>query len=64
MLRVTGPFSGINIIMTTCMCSHDYLYVLLYSGKVWRTDSFQVFGQRKFDKLIDQPKVISCKHMV
>ena len=23
--------------------------------KVWRIDSFQAFGERKFDELIDQP---------
>ena len=28
---------------------------ILYSGKVWQIDSFQVFGERKFDELIDQP---------
>ena len=26
-----------------------------YSGKVWRIDSFQAFGERKFGELIDQP---------
>ena len=26
-----------------------------YSGKVWRIDSFQAFGERKLGKLIDQP---------
>ena len=26
--------------------------------KVWQIDSFQAFGERKFDKLIDQP--IDC----
>ena len=26
-----------------------------YSGKVWQTDSFQPFGERKFGKLTDQP---------
>ena len=30
-----------------------YLYVP-YSGKVWRIDSFQAFGERKFGELIDQ----------
>ena len=25
-----------------------------YGGKVWRIDSFQAFGDRKFGKLIDQ----------
>ena len=24
-------------------------------GKVWRIDSFQAFGERKFGELIDQP---------
>ena len=24
-------------------------------GKVWRSDSFQAFGERKFGELIDQP---------
>ena len=28
---------------------------LLYSRKVWRIDSFQAFGKRKFGELIDQP---------
>ena len=31
-------------------------------GKVWRIDSFQAFGERKFGKLIDQPKVINYKY--
>ena len=26
-----------------------------YSRKVWRIDSFQAFGERKFGELIDQP---------
>ena len=25
-------------------------------GKVWQIDSFQVFGERNFGELIDQPK--------
>ena len=25
-----------------------------YSGKVWRIDSFQAFGKRKFGELIDK----------
>ena len=33
----------------------SYRLSLLYSGKVWRIDSFQVFGERKFGELIDQP---------
>ena len=28
---------------------------LPYSRKVWRIDSFQAFGERKFGELIDQP---------
>ena len=28
---------------------------ILYSGKVWRINSFQVFDKRKFGELIDQP---------
>ena len=31
-----------------------FLYIP-YSGEVWRIDSFQAFGERKFGELIDQP---------
>ena len=34
----------------------DGCIVLSYSMKVWRIDSFQVFGERKFGEFIDQPK--------
>ena len=27
----------------------------VWQGKVWQLDSFQVFSERKFGKLIDQP---------
>ena len=27
----------------------------VWRGKVWRIDSFQAFGKRKFGELIDQP---------
>ena len=28
-------------------------------GKVWRIDSFRVFGEKKFDELVE---VINCKY--
>ena len=31
------------------------VYVVPYSGKDWRIDSFQALGERKLGKLIDQP---------
>ena len=34
---------------------HESFSSVLYSGKVWRIDSFRLFGKRKFSKLIDQP---------
>ena len=34
----------------------DYCIVGKFGGgKVWRIDSFQAFGERKFGKIIDQP---------
>ena len=34
--------------------SSFYSIVIVYKGKVWRIDSFQIFGKRKFGELIDQ----------
>ena len=31
------------------------MMTLPYSGKIWQIDSFQAFGKRKFDELIDRP---------
>ena len=48
-------FMGHNIILT-------YTIKIPYSGKVWRIDSFRVFGEGQFGELIDQPIDDNCKY--
>ena len=66
MLMVHGVVVGWLITSHIYICEVGLLYVsqckkqlivsdIPYSGKVWRIDSFQTFGKRKFGELIDQP---------
>ena len=52
---MTAPTS-IKSLVNTCHIS--LTCHILYSGKVWRIDSFGAFGERKFGEVIDQPIAI------
>ena len=59
-LRITNLKSLTHCKSLVLGCNHTkftvYCVAETFSGeKVWRIDSFQAFGERKFGKLIDQP---------
>ena len=35
--------------------TYNVILQIPYGGKVWRVNSFQAFGERKFGELINQP---------
>ena len=49
-----GDTTDISLLFVSRKYLFQHLYIS-YSGKVWRINSCQAFGERKFSELIDQP---------